>query len=140
MIPTPVLASWAQDHPWPSDDQVEQDLLIAQAMAEISHDALLGETLALRGGYERRKGRDLFDLWLAIREFDIDLALFAKAFELYRPKGVDGEKLATNLRDKLESVDYRTDCDLLIRGGAESVRFSPYEAAEIVERELLSRI
>lgn len=50
MIPSNDIVRWALDHQWPTRDQVEQDLLLSQAMCEISNDELLGAELALRGG------------------------------------------------------------------------------------------
>jgi predicted nucleotidyltransferase component of viral defense system len=50
MIPSNDIVKWAIDHQWPTRDQVEQDLLLSQAMCEISNDDLLGQELVLRGG------------------------------------------------------------------------------------------
>lgn len=50
MIPESVVTAWSVDHPWPDSDQVEQDLLLAQAICVISNDELLGKELVLRGG------------------------------------------------------------------------------------------
>lgn len=50
MIPSSDIVRWAVDHQWPTRDQVEQDLLLSQAMCEISNDELLRAELALRGG------------------------------------------------------------------------------------------
>lgn len=50
MIPSNDIVRWSVDHQWPTRDQVEQDLLLSQAMCEISNDELLGTELALRGG------------------------------------------------------------------------------------------
>ena len=50
MISTLDLNAWRFDHPWQQDNQVEQDLLLAQAMCEIASHPLLGSELVLRGG------------------------------------------------------------------------------------------
>lgn len=50
MIPSNDIVKWAIDHQWPTRDQVEQDLLLSQAMCEISNNELLGSELVLRGG------------------------------------------------------------------------------------------
>ncbi|MFQ9742870.1 MAG: nucleotidyl transferase AbiEii/AbiGii toxin family protein, partial [Slackia sp.] len=50
MIPESIVTQWSVDHPWPSADQVEQDLLLTQAICEISSDELLRKELVLRGG------------------------------------------------------------------------------------------
>ena len=50
MISRDDIIAWGVDHPWPELDQIEQDLLLSQAICEISKDPLLGQELALRGG------------------------------------------------------------------------------------------
>ena len=50
MIPREDIIAWGVDHPWPELDQIEQDLLLSEAICEISNDDLLGNELALRGG------------------------------------------------------------------------------------------
>ena len=36
MIPESTVTAWSVGHPWPDADQVEQDLLLAQAICEIA--------------------------------------------------------------------------------------------------------
>ena len=50
MIPGNVITAWSNEHPWPGQQQIEQDLLLSKAMCEIANDSLLCEDLALRGG------------------------------------------------------------------------------------------
>lgn len=50
MISESIVTQWSVDHPWPSADQIEQDLLLTQAICEISSDELFGKELVLRGG------------------------------------------------------------------------------------------
>ena len=50
MIPREDIVAWGVEHPWPEYDQIEQDLLLSQAICEIANDDLLGEELSLRGG------------------------------------------------------------------------------------------
>ena len=50
MIPREDIVAWGTEHPWPEYDQIEQDLLLSQAICEIANDDLLGEELSLRGG------------------------------------------------------------------------------------------
>ena len=44
------IIAWGVEHPWPELDQIEQDLLLSQAICEISNDPLQGNELSLRGG------------------------------------------------------------------------------------------
>ena len=50
MIPQRYLEEWKTQAPWPTDTQVEQDLIIARALVEIFSDDLLKNALAFRGG------------------------------------------------------------------------------------------
>lgn len=50
MIPRASIVAWSATAPWPSDDQVEQDLILSRLLVEIANDPLLSEQLAFRGG------------------------------------------------------------------------------------------
>ena len=50
MIPTNEITAWAHTAPWPTPDQVEQDLLLSQLFCLIAGDDYLGDELVFRGG------------------------------------------------------------------------------------------
>lgn len=54
MIPaiadTQGIADWGNTVPWPSADQLEQDLTLARMIVEIANDPYLGDELVFRGG------------------------------------------------------------------------------------------
>lgn len=50
MIPANDITAWAHRAPWPSPDQVEQDLLLSQLICLIAADHYLGDELVFRGG------------------------------------------------------------------------------------------
>ena len=50
MIPASEITRWGVEHPWSTREQVEQDLLLSQAICEVSTDLFLGKELLLRGG------------------------------------------------------------------------------------------
>ena len=50
MIPRASIVAWSAIAPWPSEDQVEQDLILSRLLVEIAADPLLSEQLAFRGG------------------------------------------------------------------------------------------
>lgn len=50
MIPQRYINEWKSIAPWPTNAQVEQDLIIARALVEIFSDDLLKTLLAFRGG------------------------------------------------------------------------------------------
>ncbi len=55
MIPQPASVEWGRTASWPSDDQIEQDLLLSRLIVEIANDGYLGEELVFRGGTCLRK-------------------------------------------------------------------------------------
>ena len=50
MIPRANITAWREHAPWPLDEQVEQDLVLSRALAELFSRPLLREALAFRGG------------------------------------------------------------------------------------------
>lgn len=93
----------------------------------------------IRALYQRRKGRDLFDLWVALRELQLDPRHVVAAFAPYRPEGFSGSAAERNLRKKLANTGFRRDLDPLLAVGARN-RYDIDAAGEAVIRELLSRI
>ena len=50
MIPRAQITEWGSRAPWPTDADIEQDLILSRLMVEIAKDDLLGDELAMRGG------------------------------------------------------------------------------------------
>lgn len=50
MIPPNAVTAWGTDHPWPTREQVEQDLLLSRALCAIAEDDYLSQELVFRGG------------------------------------------------------------------------------------------
>jgi predicted nucleotidyltransferase component of viral defense system len=50
MIPRAYITEWANQVPWQTNEQVEQDLVICRALVEIFSDEFLAKSLAFRGG------------------------------------------------------------------------------------------
>lgn len=50
MISANHITEWAAEHPWPTNEQIEQDLLLSRALVAIFSDPFLQERLAFRGG------------------------------------------------------------------------------------------
>lgn len=50
MIERDFIVAWRQNAPWPTDAQVEQDLVLSRALVEIFNHPLLSRELAFRGG------------------------------------------------------------------------------------------
>lgn len=50
MIPAAQITHWAAGAPWPTRQQVEQDLILSRLIVDIANHPLLGAELAFRGG------------------------------------------------------------------------------------------
>jgi hypothetical protein len=50
VIPAAFITAWSSVAPWPTDNQVEQDLMLARLIVEIANHPLLGNELVFRGG------------------------------------------------------------------------------------------
>ena len=257
MIPRQDIVAWQVDHPWPEFDQVEQDLLLSQAICAIANDELLGSELALWGGtsfhkmflpeplrysedldyvrsteggigeimrrltdlgaelgfksgtkmgkfpkvlwkytteggrparikveintferspmlgfdyvghrlesaycaasatvktfkaeelvatklralYQRSKGRDLFDIWLALTVLDIAPEAIAAAFPAYRPEGASRQMMEMNLEAKVDDEEFVSDIKQLVRSDA--LAYDPRAAAELISSELFAML
>jgi predicted nucleotidyltransferase component of viral defense system len=104
-----------------------------------SLDELMGTKL--RALYQRKKGRDLFDLWAALESGRVDPARVAEAFRHYASVSdrsyPSSEVLLENLTLKMEDEGFISDIDALIRPG---IRYRPQDAYELVCKQLLSEI
>jgi len=67
----------------------------------------------IRALFQRSKGRDLFDMWLALTVAGVDPKAVVVAFEPYRPDQFTAAKAITNLHEKLTKEDFRHDLDEL---------------------------
>jgi len=102
----------------------------------------LTELLAtkLRALYQRRKGRDLFDLACALRTHTCDPALIVSVFERYME--AEGHRITRkeyreNLAAKMEHPGFKSDCSPLLRPGVE---FDLRADQKLVDDMLLARL
>ncbi len=89
----------------------------------------------LRALYQRKKGRDLYDVWLALTVLELQPEKIAGAFPAYRPDGVTGELMIENLLAKLEDREFCADVDAMARVGAPE--YDPQAAGSMVIGKLL---
>jgi hypothetical protein len=68
----------------------------------------------LRALHQRRKGRDLFDLWLALTELDLDPADIHAAFGPYRPDSYTTATATATLNQHLGHPQFRNDLNALV--------------------------
>ena len=71
----------------------------------------------LRALYQRRKGRDLFDVWLVCKNNYINFDRMIEAFEQYCQNDgvcITREQFVDNLAIKQENLDFREDTKILL--------------------------
>lgn len=99
----------------------------------------LDELLAtkLRALYQRRKGRDLFDLDVGLQQPGVDVTRIVDAFQRYLEHGghrISRAQFEQNLQAKLADATFMSDMSPLLAGGR---RWDPHGAAARVSGELL---
>lgn len=92
----------------------------------------------IRALYQRSKGRDLFDLWVALTQLGLIADDILSAFEPYRPEGLTSALSIANLETKLAKPDFRNDLTPLIATTLDD--YDPDVAARLVIDRLLARI
>lgn len=92
----------------------------------------------IRALFQRSKGRDLFDLWLALTDLAIPPADIVECFAPYRPDKYTAVLAEQNLRTKLTDLGFRQDLDQLVR--ARRFTYDIDAAAELIITQLLGRI
>jgi predicted nucleotidyltransferase component of viral defense system len=101
-------------------------------------DELLGtKTRAL---YQRRKGRDLIDLWLGLTEGKASAERVVEIFRHYMDfegNVVDGMTYEKNLQDKMKHPGFASDIEPLLPDGA---GYDLQQAFDCVHREIISRL
>ena len=93
----------------------------------------------LRALYQRRKGRDLFDLWHVLNDLNINEQLVVDGLAHYMGDGLfNYRELCANLAAKLENPDFAADLDQLTAEPPH--QYSVPAAADLVMERLGSRL
>jgi hypothetical protein len=92
----------------------------------------------IRALYQRRKGRDLYDLWLALTELGLRGVEIASAFHPYRPVGLTAALAEDNLRQKVTDEIFCHDLSTLLVTTPSNYRIE--EAAELVIAEVYAHL
>ena len=101
-------------------------------------DELMGTKL--RALYQRRKGRDLFDLWLCLSRKLVDPARVAECFLRYmehEKHPVSRAQFEQNLHDKQTDAAFMEDIAPLLSA---STKYDPSEAVPLVHDALIARL
>jgi predicted nucleotidyltransferase component of viral defense system len=101
-------------------------------------DELLGTKM--RALYQRKKGRDLYDLWIALRSRELDCNRIVHCFQQYMKHDgatVSRAEFEENLAAKLKSDAFREDIQLLIPA---DVVYDPATDARLVQDKLIAKL
>jgi len=63
----------------------------------------------IRALYQRSKGRDLLDIWLALELLNLDPVVIVDSFNIYRPQGMTSNLAIKNLKEKLDNKKFIDD-------------------------------
>lgn len=94
----------------------------------------------LRALYQRKKGRDLFDLAMGLDHPKVDVSELVSAFERYLESGgntITRERMDANLESKLKDHSFRGDVAALLR---DDLVFDPDEAWRRVRAQVLPQM
>ena len=94
----------------------------------------------LRALYQRKKGRDLFDLWYALTNHKVDIEKLITAFHHYMEEEgntITQKDYLENMEKKIEDPDFIGDMNGLLRTGIE---YDIKKAYELVKTNLLEKI
>ena len=96
----------------------------------------------LRAVYQRRKGRDLFDLWKILSQTpDLDKDKVMMAYERYLSFTASHlptyKEFVLNMEEKLQDEEFLSDTDIILHPGLE---YNPAQAWHVVHNELVMRL
>ena len=119
------LVAYAIDSPWFRGDADGQTFCLPELVAT-----------KLWALYQRSKGRDLFDLWLALSRPDLGPADIVDYFAPYRPANYSGGLAERNLRAKLADRNFRNDLNRLVAVWPEAYEID--SAGELIVADVFS--
>ena len=103
-------------------------------------DELVGTKL--RALYQRKKGRDLFDMQVALDygNLDVDKVLecYSKYMDFVVDKAPTYKQFVQNMEIKLQDSEFLDDTDILLRPDAD--RFAPQRAYEMVKANFIDKL
>ena len=103
-------------------------------------DELVGTKL--RALYQRKKGRDLFDLQVALQSGRLDVLWVLECYQRYMEFVIDKvptyKQYVQNMEEKMKDDEFLGDMELLLREDA--VRFNPIEAYEQVRAAFIEQL
>jgi predicted nucleotidyltransferase component of viral defense system len=102
-------------------------------------EELLGTKL--KALYQRKKGRDLFDLYWALTHLDIDIEKVIHCYKIHMGHAVEKpptqKQFLANMSEKMTDMDFMEDIRLILKQGVE---YDNAVAWELVRRKLVEKI
>lgn len=102
-------------------------------------DELLGTKM--RALYQRKKGRDLFDLWYALTQVKVNDSVILQCYERYMSFVVEHiptyKEFVLNMEEKMNDDEFLTDMNLLLYPNME---YNPKEAYLLVKNRLIDKL
>jgi len=95
----------------------------------------------LRALYQRKKGRDLFDLYYALENLDLDIDKIVDCFHVYMEreenKAPTAREFELNLEEKIQDDEFAGDITALLRP---EIEYHQQEAHEYILKNLIHRM
>jgi len=95
----------------------------------------------LKALYQRKKGRDLFDLYWALTQLNIDIEKVIYCYKIHIKNSVDKpptqKQFLANINEKMTDKDFLEDIRLVLKQG---VKYEGETAWELVKKELVEKI
>ena len=133
MINRIAIQQWSEHAPWIDNAQIEQDLITYH------FEELLGTKL--RALYQRKKGRDLFDLYIALQRKDVDvdkaLQCYKKYMEFVVEKAPSYKQFVNNMQEKMEDPEFTNDMQSLLRPG---ITFNASDAYPLIYETFIDKM
>ena len=94
-----------------------------------------------RALYQRRKGRDLFDLFYVLTHVDVDIDKILLCHEKYisfvAEQPPSYRQFIANMEEKMQNPEFTEDMTMILRPG---LAYDPHEAYAIVREKLIERL
>ena len=95
----------------------------------------------MRALYQRRKGRDLFDLYWALIHQNVDTEKVISCYKTYMKYSVDKpptqNQFLSNMEEKMTDIEFTNDIQIILKPG---VKFDNKKAWELVKKELIEKV
>ncbi len=102
-------------------------------------EELLGTKL--RALYQRRKGRDLFDLYWALVHQNVDIPKLIQCYKTYMRYSVEKpptqKQILINMEEKMTDKEFLEDIHIILKPGVE---YNNEKAWELVRKEIIEKI